>query len=449
MTPRLRRAAAWAAVAFAAAAAHAPAALAQDAAAGAQNAPAQAVVERPGEAEEARRLDLAVYEQERETLARDAAGSWVVIARGRLAAAGASLHDVLAVEADAPHRFVFRVGDDHDEDLDGPDWPSPRFAGAPFAAALDFEWALSRRGLAVMKAGTFVTSPDASPVPRARVRLRAPDGTALPAPRGGSEVLLDTVGPALVVTPEDAHALGLERFEVPGRTTIAGIPCRRGLVAASMSGLPGESSLVASWPAAPRDALVERARRRGRLWTWTREDSARALAGVGKDAWIVFGCDRVLGRGVTAEAALEDADAATDVAYHRYLLRLDGGVARPGARTVDVRSLSARRVVLAGRPVEARVGGSDPVVALVSEDVAASLPLATAESPDEVRLVDGGAAEGDASSTPGTAGGPGGLALAAGRVWMEEARCEGPRSTPRARRAALVLVAPREPGSAR
>lgn len=59
--------------------------------------------------EEEREKNMRVYKKLREVIYEKYRGKYVVIARGRIQAVGASLEDVKAVAMDADHRFVFRV----------------------------------------------------------------------------------------------------------------------------------------------------------------------------------------------------------------------------------------------------------------------------------------------------------------------------------------------------
>ncbi len=153
--------------------------------------------------------------------------------------------------------------------------------------------------------------------------IEAPAGPMPGAPEA-VEVLLGAVGPALMLTPEDDARLGLSRWEVPGTETVGDVPCRRALVRVSVPGLDGVATVVAAVPDAPRETLVAKARERHRFWEWSEAqrkalDLGEDVVPTGEPRWLVFGNDRVLGVGSSAETALAEASAYRDVIYHRYV----------------------------------------------------------------------------------------------------------------------------------
>ena len=289
----------------------------------------------------ARERNLEAYAREKARLHRDLVGKWVVIAERDPATVsgaykpivvGETLDDVAAIGADLPHRFVFRVGEDGDEDVFVSSWYAPRFAGHGIATALGMQ-VVMHGAVDVSKDGRSASFRGPTPFPRVAFHLAAPDGTA--SPRNGDatpEVFIGSVGPDLMLTPQDATELRLARWEVPGTVTVGGVPCRRVRVTASVPAVGASGSVVACVPDVPMETLVEASRARHRFWEWSeglradlaldREPLGSPLVEIGRhERWIVFGNDRVLGRGTTAQEALDAAHAFRDVVYHRYVTR--------------------------------------------------------------------------------------------------------------------------------
>lgn len=285
----------------------------------------------------ARALNLVVYEREKARLHREFTGKWALIADmpaqrvtgegGSSALTTADSLDALPPTPTATHRFVFRVGDEGDVTTFASSWYAPRFAGPALAQALEPRGTPERAadGPAFYR---FLDFQDATPFPRARLRISAP-GEPSPRPvEGREEVFVGSVGPTLMLTPEDDTDLRLERWEVPGTETVMDVRCRRVLVTVSMPASGGDGTVVACVPDVPYVALVDLSRARGRFWEWA--DTLRAdlrlsrIVGVPDSAasshWLVFGNDRVLGDGASPETALAAADSLRDVVYHRYVL---------------------------------------------------------------------------------------------------------------------------------
>lgn len=282
----------------------------------------------------ARARNLALYEREKERLHRDLLGKWVLIAdRAPEEVEGAfkpllvgdTLESVAALAPDAKHRFVFRVGDEGDVTTVASAWHAPRSAGSGFVRATGLTSFADKGGgvVELRKGEAVVTFHDASPFPRIRVGIERPSGPSPAAPEA-REVLLGTVGPTLALAPADDERLGLARWEVPGTEIVGGVPCRRVLVRVSIPELEIVSTVVAAVPDVAPERLVAQARERGAFWRWTEGlptllDFGNALVPAGKPRWLVFGNDRVLGVGSSAETALAEASAYRDVIYHRYV----------------------------------------------------------------------------------------------------------------------------------
>jgi hypothetical protein len=384
-----------------------------------ESAPAPAPVESP-ELVAARAKDLAAYEAAKGSLSRDDAGAWVVIAGGKIAAKGKDLADVKPAAHDAAHRFVFRVGDEGDRDGLLNNWRAPRLAGLPFVRALGVGFELDPNGsVSLTKGEERATFESHSPFPRIRANIASPDGTPLAA-EGAKlpELFLGTVGPELVITPDDAVSLHLERWEVPGTLQVfrGSIPCRRVLVTVSIPGITGDATFIAAYPTVPRERLVDLLRWANHFWSWGAGGpiSKMAIEDVPEGEWVVFGNDRVLGHGATPEDAVTAADAETEFAYHRFLLRVPQDLPQPyipvgGERdkphVFDLKKSTKTTVTLNGRRVEATpavdetpdhvVSGFEAVEAatptyVVSPADAVALHLEMAEAPYDARVVESG-----------------------------------------------------------
>lgn len=365
--------------------------------------PAPVPATEPSESKEvvaARAADLAAYEAAKASLATDEAHPWVVIAGGKVVARGASLDDVKAAAKDAVHRFVFRVGEEGDRKEFVTEWYAARFAGTPFMHILGVGFSLATDSVTLTKQGATATFKSTSPFPRIGMKIAAPDGTSPPTPSGKlPEVFLGTVGPEMVLTPDDAVRLHLERWEVPGTLTLAQVPCRRVLVTVAVPGIPGEVTVVGAYPTVPRERMVDLLRWRGHFWSWGVGGpiSRMALEGVEDGEWIVFGNDRVLGHGRTPEEAVTAADPETEFAWHRYLMRVPQEMPQPyipvggqkdPPHVFDVRKSAKATVSLNGRPMEGRAGKDPEPFWVVSSEDAAPLHLEMAEAPYDARIVD-------------------------------------------------------------
>jgi hypothetical protein len=211
-------------------------------------------------------------------------------------------------------------------------------------------------------------------------------------------VFVGTVGPALMLTADDAVRLHLEKWEVPGTASFfsGAIPCRRVLVDAHVPALEAKATLVACYPTVARDVLVKWQRGRDMFWQWGGGLLQMTLARVPPDDWVVFGNDRVLGHGKTPEEAVAAADEETEFAYHRFCFRLRDlppamitvGGSLPDPITFDLRKSTTTSVTLNGHRVAARVFARDPPVYVVPSEDAPALRLELAESPFRFRLVE-------------------------------------------------------------
>jgi hypothetical protein len=122
-----------------------------------------------------------------------------------------------------------------------------------------------------------------------------------------------------------------------------------------------------------------------------------AFRDVAEGNWVVFGNDRVLGHGKTPEEAVTAADAETEFAYHRYLLRwpqelpqayIPVGGEREKPRVFDVRRATKSAPTLNGRRVEAlALAGATPTFVVPAKE-AAVLRLELAEAPYDARIVE-------------------------------------------------------------
>lgn len=314
----------------------------------------------------ARAQNRAIYAAEH---ARWPAGTWVSIAWRDPATVegaykpvvlGASLEDVAAAGADALHRYLFRVGEEGDVETFVSSWYAPRFAGGGLVSALGIESWQGGDAVVLVKGEHRARFAGATPFPRVRATIAAPDGS--PPRRTGDatpELWFGSVGPALMLTPQDADELGLSRFEVPGTETVGTVPCRRVRVTVEVPGLDAKAMLIGAVPDVPYEALVAASRARHRFWEWGEGLVPKLALAVptlpgtpALEHWIVFGNDRVLGRGASPQAAIEDADRFPDVVYQRYVLRWPRAELPVG----DERATLAVRVALPGGvEVEGRV----------------------------------------------------------------------------------------------
>lgn len=319
-------------------------------------------------------------------LHRDHLNRWVVIAGGKTAALGTTLEDVLKKAPETPHRFVFKVGSEGDRKSDVSEWYGPRFGGPKLLALLgEMGFALtygSTTGWVFSRNGKRV--PAVSPPPFTRVRLQI-------APPGGKPVALNvlpnTVGPELVLTPQDHDRLRLARFEVPGMMQIETafgvvVPCRRVLVRISVPGFDGRGYRIASVPICPRGVLVDLSRARAAISLWAGSLSGKKLSDRWKGKWVLIGVDQVLGAGTTPEQALRDVKGKVDFAYHRFLVRIPRGEPLVLDRS-DF--MEERRVRLNGLKVTVRAGKEHGPF-LVSRESAKPLHLELAEEGREVRF---------------------------------------------------------------
>jgi len=292
------------------------------------------------------------------------AEQWVAIAGGKVAATGRTPEEVAAAAPLALHRFIFRVGDEGDGEFPANFWYGPRFGGFGLAEALG----ITRIG----------ETTEETPFPRARI-----DVVTLSGEHESMDVLVNTVGPPLLLTLDDAEQLRLARFEVPGALKSSWIPFpfRRAVVRVSLPGKEG-TWIVAAVPTGTRKQLAELSAGRdfgyfeeqGGIWAMDRwAAKRRSLEG----RWALVGVDRLLGEGATAEEAFLAGEGKAPEAYHRFLTRLP----RTGEVVHEESAFTeTAKVVLNGTEVEVR---RDPQRLdgpfLADEATAASLRLETAE----------------------------------------------------------------------
>ena len=290
-------------------------------------------------------------------LKRDHSNEWVVIADGKVAATGPRVADVLGTGAKALHRYVFQVGEDGDASEMITMWYGPRFCGAGLPMALGFEFALGGGWRRPADGATFEQMKDETPFPRNGVQVGPPGGRS-----ELLDVLIGTVGPPLMLTPDDFERLGLARFEVPGTLTVFGMPCRRAVVRVALPGFDAEATIVACAPSVPRKQLVESSRWRDIGWfedrfgVWAMDPWAsnrKALEG----RWALIGVDRLLGDGDSPEAALLAGEGKASEAYHRFLTRMpraeervydESKFSKPSKVTLNGLELSLRRATIDG-----------------------------------------------------------------------------------------------------
>jgi len=301
--------------------------------------PVEAAADRDAERSEIARqraANRAVYETEFPRM-NVSKGKWVAIAaepppnlEGAFKAIvlGETLDDVAKFAPHAKHRYVFRVGGEGDVETFASTWYAPRFAGHGLVNALGISSIQGGDGITLRKGGITVTEKGPTPFPRVRVAIDTPDREPVAAAAGdasATELWLGSVGPTLMLTPEDGARLSLARWEVPGVETVMGVPCRRVLVRVALVGLPGDATVVGAVPDVPYERLVALSRSRHSFWQWP--DSLRGMLdlpgeGDARGQWLVFGNDRVLGRGPTPETAVTDADdRMKDVVYQRWVVR--------------------------------------------------------------------------------------------------------------------------------
>ena len=77
---------------------------------------------------------------------------------------------------------------------------------------------------------------------------------------------IGSVGPPMFLGPDDAEAMGLARFEVPGIATMMGEPHHRVLLRVAMPELGAEARIIGLTPAFPREKLVGFLRWRNAFW---------------------------------------------------------------------------------------------------------------------------------------------------------------------------------------
>jgi hypothetical protein len=243
-------------------------------------------------------------------------GMWVAIADGGDRRVVATTLEAVIGPDDptkpAPkHRFVFRLGEEGDKEDFVSSWYAPRFAGMGLPSTLGIDATLGD-GVTLKKGAMSVEFHQPTPFPRIRLEIGTPDGKAtLGEGPATPEVFLGSVGPTLMLTPQDDERLDLARWEVPGRHVVAGVLCRRVLVRVAVPGLAGAALVVAAVPDVAYERLVAMARSRNRFWEWS--ESLKSSLGLPtandpRGTWVVFGNDRILGRGKSAEEAIGDAD---------------------------------------------------------------------------------------------------------------------------------------------
>ena len=204
------------------------------------------------------------------------------------------------------------------------------------------------------------------------------------------DVLIGTVGPPLLLTIDDGERLGLARCEVPGFLRLPNnwvpFPFRRATVRVSLPDTQGGGAWIpAAVPTGSRKQMADLSRGRDFDWfqpfggIWDMDPWASRKKSL-QGRWVLFGVDRPLGDGDTAEQALLAGEGKAPEAYHRFLTRLPRG----GEAVYDDAAFSEKATVaLNGEEVEVR---RDPKRAddiyLADEATAARLRL---ELADEAR----------------------------------------------------------------
>lgn len=363
-------------------------------------------------------------------------GAWAVVGDGKLLAIGQTLFLVAGTGADLPHRFVFEVGTEGDGEEFISSWYGTRFCGGGIHEALGTDWQAGASGFQLSKGGKTVRATLGDAFPRLVVNFLDPDPRMHdPLPAVAGEVFFGTVGPTMMLTPQDHRRLGLARFEIPGSVKLGGFgTARRVLVRVRVAAVEADATVAALVPEVPYGTLVAFARGRNSWWQWGesiqpempetlpfRGNAGPPVPAPG-EAWILFGRDRILASGDSPAAALAGAAKLEDVDYHRFLMRVprEQGVT---LREVDFekapRSLDLNGAAHPGRP--SKSGG--PI--LVTAEVGRALRLELAEDPRDLRL--------DLDAKPGE---PNACGLRGGYAWLREADPSKPGQTTRR----LVLV---------
>ncbi len=354
-------------------------------------------------------------------------GAWVVVGDGKLLAVGKTLAQVAETGADLPHRFVFEVGTEGDEEQFISAWYGTRFCGGEIHAALGTDWQGGAGGFRLSKGGKTVRATLGDAFPRLVVHLLDPDPRMHdPLASIAGEVFFGTVGPTMMLTPQDHQRLGLARFEIPGTAKVAAFgSARRALVRVRIPELEADATIPALVPAMPYETLVGFARWRNSWWQWGESiqpklpETAPFPGSAGppvpppREAWILFGRDRILASGDSPSAALAAAATLEDVDYHRFLMRIprEGGLTlREADFEKEPRSLDLNGGAHPGRPSKA--GG--PI--LVTAEVGRALRLELAEDPRDLRL--------DRDAKPGA---PNTCGLRGGYAWLREPAPGDPR----------------------
>lgn len=372
----------------------------------------------PGAAADPARADLArrvvaeraenfkAYEAVIDDLTKFSAGRWVAIAKGKIAATGASLDEVARSEPDAAHRFVFEVGRRVPVEAFVGRWHGPHFAGPGLASALGVRIDTSAAGASIRLTGGKTLGPfGTAPFPRFPLTVGPPTTTPDVTVRtldvfAEPEVL----SPDIVLSMEDWAAMGLERFELPGEIPIFGgileaargpgdpLQVRLANVRVTIpNALSTGATVVAACPTFTREGLIAVTRAYDRYW-FLRGDGRTEAAEKSRDGkWIVYAMDRVVAEGGSVEDALRAADQLKLPAYHRFVLQ----VPRGDALRIPLREFDEER--------KATINGVEAVAVrdlrapdqrlegplLVSAESAARLCLELYEEGRDVVIVDG------------------------------------------------------------
>lgn len=286
---------------------------------------ARAPWDEPPEVAQQRAANEACYERIRELLRKEHRGKRIVIAHGEYHVVPDSGIVPEDAQSKAAHAFSFRNGDEGPREEFISEWYSPRFAGLALPAALGAEWSMQENTLKTAD-GKREQKGIGSVFPRFLFDLEGPPTRpGVPGPRlSAREVFLGTVGPPLMLTPEDAVALDLARWEIPGLVTIwKHVRCRQATVFVSVAGWDAPKAITALWPLTPRENLILWARQRDAFWSGAFVDAmlAETPTSTGKGSWILFGRDRVLGLANDPSDLLAVVERDTEATYHRYLLR--------------------------------------------------------------------------------------------------------------------------------